>query len=250
MEIDKTVIEWAYEPSSYFESSMIFSEKEYDIRLENGLASITLSYPQDPVPEELINKIIERLELIFLSRQLFVHKPFILKGHTINHINPNGSKSIQIKISETATVVCSSHAPDVMIKDKDGNIIHDSRAIRIAEQYKQVKFILTKYGNNELAKTLLGSYGRAVSDPADELVHLYEIRDALSKAFGGEDKAIKLLGVSKNKWDRLGILANVEPLEEGRHRGKHSSRRIASHHEIQEARDIARELILGYVNTL
>jgi hypothetical protein len=96
----------------------------------------------------------------------------------------------------------------------------------------------------------LSSYSRAVSDPRNELIYLYEIREALSKKYGGEAKAIVALGISKNRWKRLGILANVEPLEEGRHRGKDEIRRAASSQEIQEARNITRELIESYVRTL
>jgi hypothetical protein len=72
---------------------------------------------------------------------------------------------------------------------------------------------------------LLKSYRAAVNDPADEFIHLFEIRDALKKHFGGEHNAKKQLGVSDTRWTRLGKLANNEPVEQGRHRGQHSSRR-------------------------
>ena len=250
MQIDKTVVEWAYEPNSYFEGSVKFSEKDYDITLENGLASATLLTQQDPVPTELLQLITERLEIIFLSRQLYVHKPFILKGFSISKIGPNGSKSVKVNICDGLMVASCTFQADVITTDKDGNVIHDSRVSRIADQSRQVDSILKNIGKSELIKSLLGSYGRAVSDPSDELVHLYEIREALSKELGGEDNAVRTLGISKNKWKRLGILANVEPLEQGRHRGKHEVRRAASQHEIREARDIARELIESYILTL
>jgi hypothetical protein len=35
------------------------------------------------------------------------------------------------------------------------------------------------------------------------------------------------LGISKTEWQRLGALANAEPLEQGRHRGKHPEGAVA-----------------------
>lgn len=247
MAIEKTIVEWSYEPSSYFEGSVIFPEKDYDITLENGIASAILSTPQDPVPGELLQEITGRLEIIFMTRRLYAHKPFKLKGFSISQIQLDGSKSVDVNISFGVAAKCFTSQADVISTDKDGNVIDDSRATRIAEQFTQVESILKNIKNIYLTQSLLGSYGRAVSDPSDELVHLYEIREALSKELGGKDNALRLLGISKNKWERLGILANVEPLEQGRHRGKHEVRRAASQHEIQEARDIARELFVSYI---
>src|SRR5262245_18724200 len=92
-----------------------------------------------------------------------------------------------------------------------------------------------------LLRNLLQSYSRAVSDPSNELVHLYEIRDALSKHFGEEELARKALGIPNTEWKRLGALANAEPLEQGRHRGRHpDGRRSATQAELHDARQIAR----------
>jgi len=250
MQIERTVVAWAYEPASYFEGSVTFLGEGFDIKIENGLAEVTLSTPQNPVSGDLVRAIRERLDIIFMSRQLYVHIPYKINGYSINQVRPDGSKDVQITISNAVMVVGSVSQADVIITDKDGSVIHDSKAIRIGEQLKQVESILKTVKKREIIKSLLASYGRAVSDPSDELVHLYEIREALSKELRGEDNAVRILGISRNKWERIGILANVEPLEEGRHRGKHEVRRTASQQEIQEARDIAQELILSYIRTL
>jgi hypothetical protein len=250
MEINKTVVEWAYEPSSFFEGSMIFSEEKYNIKLENGLVHVTLATPQNPVSSELLNEIKERLEVIFMARGLYTHKTFKIKGYSINQIRQDGSKDAQIIIGNGVMAIGCTFQADIITKDKDGKVIYDSKAVRIAEQFEQIEFILKRTGKSDQIKSLLDSYSRAVFDPADELVHLYEIREALSKELGGEENAVRMLGISKNRWKRLGILANIEPLEQGRHRGKHEVRRAASNQEIQEARDIARELITLYTQSL
>jgi hypothetical protein len=99
--------------------------------------------------------------------------------------------------------------------------------------------------------TLLASYRTAVHDPANELVHLYEIRDALAKHFRSEPAARKQLGITEANWKRLGVLANREPLEQGRHRGQHPlGRRPASQQELEEARAIVRRLIEAFARLL
>jgi hypothetical protein len=44
----------------------------------------------------------------------------------------------------------------------------------------------------------------------------------MAKRFEGSTKAKKNLGVRKKQWDVLGELANIHPLQEGRHRGNHA----------------------------
>lgn len=87
----------------------------------------------------------------------------------------------------------------------------------------------------------------AVVDPNNELVHLYEIRDALAKKFGREGACCKVLHFSSSQWSRLGRLANSEPLNQGRHRGKSLGKlRDTTEAELQEARNIARNFVEAY----
>ena len=98
---------------------------------------------------------------------------------------------------------------------------------------------------------MLKSYNASVNDPNNELVHLYEIRETLSKKFGGETVTREALGISRNEWSRLGQLANKEPLKQGRHRGKDVGQlRDATEGELKEARTIARALIEAYLKYL
>ncbi len=99
-----------------------------------------------------------------------------------------------------------------------------------------------------VANAILRSYSAAVNDPKNELVHLYEIRDALSQHFGGESAATTALQISSAQWSRLGQLSNNEPLTQGRHRGKQLGvLRDATNAELTEARDIARAMIESYL---
>jgi hypothetical protein len=71
----------------------------------------------------------------------------------------------------------------------------------------------------------LTSYASAVSDPRNELVHLYDVRDALSTHFRGEQNARAALNIPQSEWRRLGVLANVEPIEQGAAQRRFVSRR-------------------------
>jgi hypothetical protein len=86
-----------------------------------------------------------------------------------------------------------------------------------------------------------------VADPDNELVHLYEIRDAAAKHYGGKAPALKALGIPQAEWNELDRLANAEPLREGRHRGKHNpGLRKATKEERTQARAIARSIIRAF----
>lgn len=86
-----------------------------------------------------------------------------------------------------------------------------------------------------------------MNNPRNELVHLYEIRDALAKRFGGEKGARSALGITRAQWSELGRLADAEPILQGRHSGAHfGSLRDATAAELSSAREIGRGMIEAY----
>jgi hypothetical protein len=93
----------------------------------------------------------------------------------------------------------------------------------------------------------MDSYRAAVDDPSDEMVHLYEIRDALRNHYGNEAEAMSQLGVTKREWQELGDIANVRPVQQSRHRGDHvAGRQPATTAELETARRAARRLIEAF----
>jgi SAM-dependent methyltransferase len=118
------------------------------------------------------------------------------------------------------------------------------------EHTKFINSVMPKLASSPTLNALLESYNAAVSAPANELVHLYEIRDALATRYGGEDEALRNLQFAEKDWKQLGYLANKAPLKEGRHGGWHLKLRHASADELDEARRIARHLIEAFANQL
>jgi hypothetical protein len=82
------------------------------------------------------------------------------------------------------------------------------------------EFVEKYRAKDAVLASLLRGYHAAVRDPDNELVHLFEIREALTTRFEGETEARSVLGISSRSRSRFGRLANVEPLRQGRHRGK------------------------------
>lgn len=140
---------------------------------------------------------------------------------------------------------------DAVLVDAAGNIKFDSKAERI-KATKDFAELAARHANDALSLSLLKSYNAAIDDPSNAFVHLYEIRDALKKKFGGEGNACSTLKISRTHcWGRLGQLADGEPLLEGRHRGARVGKlRHATPAELDEARGIAREMIRKYLEWL
>jgi hypothetical protein len=131
-----------------------------------------------------------------------------------------------------------------------GKVLRDDRRERI-ERRNALATRAARHVGDAVLNAILRSYMAAVNDPKNELIHLYEIRDALSSHFEGERPATAALGVSGGAWSTLGRLADGEPIREGRHRGRFAGElRNATENELREARDVARSLIMGYLDHL
>ena len=182
----------------------------------------------------------------FLGAQLVAHKPYELSKASMCRLHPDGRKDITIFVEPCiGRATCTA---EFIITDKDGNAIVDSKRDRIAKK-KELAALAEKYrGSDATAASLLNSYRMAVNEPNNELVHLYEIRDALSKRFGDDSAARHALNITSKKWSRLGILANREPLKQGRHRGENpGALRDATESELEEARDMAKAFVEAYL---
>lgn len=245
MNSDRTEIEWVYRPSDLFEVPYRCDAPDWEFLFENGRAIATLRVPEDPVNGRLEDRIRDQIESVLLVRQLQVHRTYQIEGpRTYQHAG--GRKHVAIRVGSASLTFSAGHV-DIVTTDTTGKVVRDSRAERIAVHESMLRVLAPRAGSSSLLRSLLQSYSKAVSDPANELVHLYEVRDSLSKHFGGEENARMALGISKTEWQRLGSLANVEPLDQGRHRGKHpAGRRSATGAELQEARQIVHEWIEAF----
>jgi len=248
--IKRTELVWLYSPLDFFEAPYECEAVAYRIAIDAGKVTVSLEMPMDPLSDAIRRESTTEVERLFKVRQLRAHRTFQLDGPVINQIRLDGSKSVAVAVAFAAVGVSVGRA-DFILRDSSGVVLQDSRADRIREDTVSLNAMTPKLARSPLLGTLIESYGAAVRDPGNELIHLYEIRDALAGHFGGETATRHALRITKKSWNRLGALANDEPLKEGRHRGQHASAlRPASEDELREARTIARGWIEAFADQI
>ena len=222
---DRTILEWPYEPQTYFEAPVFQGRPDYQLTISDGIATATLCCFQDPVPEPLRQEIESRVQAVFSARQLLIHQKYTIHNLRISQERSGGSRNVTVSIQGVASIALAA-TPDLILTDAQRHIIKDTKAERIAKHKEFIEAIADAARKHPLVSQLLQSYRAAVEDPNDEFVHLYEIREALKGHYGTEKEAKKQLGNAK--WRQLGLLANEERIRQSRHRGKHGCGTTAS----------------------
>ncbi|MEH6542702.1 MAG: hypothetical protein V7721_02065 [Porticoccaceae bacterium] len=240
------ILEWTFTPKDYFEDEVRIERGDYEIIIKDGLIEARISPEVYDKEHKMRNSLHRNLDDRFLGVQLLTHRPYTLSKASMYRLHPDGRKDVTV-FAESSVMTMTSGNVDIVVKDKDGIVVSDSRRDRV-EKKKEFAELAETYSSDPAAASLLASYKAAVNDPDNELVHLYEIRDTLLKLFLGEKQARTILGLSKSAWSRLGRLANSEPLKQGRHRGKSAGElRDATEEELTEARKIARNFVEAYL---
>ena len=243
------LFEWEYSPSDYFEESFEVMRDDYTMKISPGkveawVASNTFS--QNP---EIGSEMLAFLNDRFLGVQLMVFRPYKLSDSRRTCLHQDGRRDVFIELKGVAAVAAAGTV-DICVTNSEGTV-YDSKEERIAAKRRLAELVQLHRSSSPVLAAMLASFENAIRDPQNELVHLYEVRDALSVKFGGKPNAIATLGLTSAAWSRLGQLSNEEPLRQGRHRGKSGEAlRDATQTELQEAREIARSMLRLYVNHL
>ena len=247
---DIVVLEWKFSPPDYFEEPIHIKRDDYIMTISNGTVEARIRPEIYDKDQSMRDRLYSSLNDRFLGVQLFSHKPYELSKASMYRLHPDGRKDITI-FPESCVMTMTMGEPDIIVTDKDGNIISDSKKARVQKKRELAELVEKYRQKDSFVASLLKSYNEAVNDPDNELVHLYEIRDAIAEKFGGEPGARSGLGITGTQWSRLGKLANDEPLKQGRHRGKNPGiLRDATEGELKEARGIARNLVEAYLDYL
>lgn len=244
------VLEWTFSPRDYFEEVIEISRQDYTMTIADGKVQAKIDSTFYEVNPSLRRTLHDALNDRFLGVQLLTHRAYELSNSTMTRVHPDGRRDIFIE-AEPFSIVISGGTVDFTVTDPDGNVITDSKRDRIEKKKSIAELVTTHRAIDGILASLLRSYDAAVRDPNNELVHLYEVREALSVKFGGESGAHSALGITSPQWSRLGQLCNNEPLRQGRHRGKTGGAlRDATEGELTEARSIARAMIEAYLQHL
>ncbi|MCZ6551382.1 MAG: hypothetical protein O6926_08300 [candidate division NC10 bacterium] len=244
------VLEWQFSPPDYFEEAINITRDDYTMAIADGKAEAKIDAVIYDANPSLRGALQTALNDRFLGVLLLTHRTYELSNSTMTRVHPEGRRDIYLD-AEAGHYTLSGGTVDFQVTDKVGNVVVDSRRDRI-EKKKTLAELVSKYrAIDTLLVSLLRSYDAGVRDPNNELVHLYEIREALSTRFGGENEARLALGISCPMWSGLGRLCNSEPLRQGRHRGKSCRElRDATEGELAEARGIARGMVEAYLQYL
>lgn len=245
---DIVVLEWTYDPPDFFEQTLTVNETDYELEIESGAARARISVAKFNNDGSTRNEIHTSLDHRFRAVQAMTHQSYELTAPSQYRQLPDGRKHYWL-FANSGMILIQGHPADIVVKDSDGNVIADSRSDRLKLKREIAERVATVGKRNVLLAAILDSYSNAVNDADDELVHLYEIRDALASHFGNEKTARQDLSISKRRWSRLGQLANDEPIKQGRHRGRATANlRDATVDELNECRDIAFEMITKYLD--
>lgn len=246
---DTVFLEWAFSPEDYFEDEISIKSDSYRIEIKQGNVVATMSPEYYYGCEDTRDQLHKSLESRFLGGQLLTHRRYELSNASMHRVRPNGQRDVTI-FPESCVSICSVGTVDLVVTDKDGNVISDSKAER-KKKKRSFSELAEKYSLTPFVRSLLDSYKSAVYDPDNELVHLYEVREAISFGLGGEAKTRELLNISKDDWSTFGRLSNIEPLRQGRHRGKNYEKlRDATQAELEKCRTFSRKLIESYFDYL
>jgi hypothetical protein len=208
------VLEWDFSPPDYFEEPIEISRHDYIVIIADGKVQAKIDssvYEADPSMRQRLH---DALNDRFLGVQLLSDRAYQLSKPTMTRVHPDERRDFFVE-PEPERLKISDNLVDVRITDRHGNVISDSRQDRI-EKKKSLAELVARYRSTDgLLDSLFRSYDAAVHDPNNELVHLYEIRDALFMRFGGEPAPRAAVGISSSQWSRIGHLCNSEPLRQG-----------------------------------
>jgi hypothetical protein len=241
----KVALEGTYSPPDYLEEVVSLKRPDYTTTIAEGRIEVLFREPQ-PLPDADRQVAVTReVRQVFQARMILTGRSSEMTGLTLSRRYPDGRRDVWVSV---ASLICvaSVRSPDIILKDAEGNVVKDTKAERLADERGFQEQCL-RHADNPLLSELMASFSRAVADPGDRMTHLYEIRDALSRHFGGERQAKNTLDLTKTEWSHLGRIANDEPIEESRHRGKHPALRPATEDEQTRVLEIARRMIRAYL---
>jgi len=247
----KVMLEWKYDPPDFLEAPFRIEKDNYKVEISDGKIEAEISTTFFDSKKDAKREIHEEINDLFLGAQTISFKPFKLFKPMIYRTDPDDRLNITLFLTPVVSQCVFSDNVDLIVKDKNGNIVKDTKAERIAAERHFAELAATHKKTDSIARSILNSFNKAANDPSNEFIYLFEIRDSLCKRFSNEKGLRDALGIPRNELKRLRILANHEPLVQGRHRGKNPDQlRDATNEEKSEARDIARRLIHNYLEYL
>lgn len=130
---DLVVLEWTFSPPDYFEDVIRIERASYTIIISAGKIEARIDptvYDEEHKTRDLLRDIVNDR---FLGVQLLTHKSYELSKSSMYRLHPDGRKSVTVFV-DSAVQKMSAGNIDLVVKDKNENIISDSRRDRIEKK--------------------------------------------------------------------------------------------------------------------
>jgi hypothetical protein len=243
-------LRWTFTPPEYFEQTIEVQRPDYRMTIGSGIVEASIDEETYEATADMRKKVHEELSARFRSAQVCNHRPHQLSSALVVREGERGEFALDATSGKYLVVAMQARLDVLAIDDATGKVLVDTKRERIRKDHAFAE-LAVQHAGNAVVQALLKSFDEAMNDPGDELTHLYEIRDALCKEFGKDDKARVALGISKPKWRRFGEITCVLPLNQSRHRGNNvGGLRDATQAELDEARNLAGSMIEAYLRSL
>ncbi len=240
-------LKWKFSPSNFFGVAIERSNKDYSLAIENGQVQAKIDFAIYNRNPQIRQKIQVDLDGRFLVMQFLTHRAYDLSKSTMTHLRPDGRVESFFEL-ETGRIKVTGGTLDFRTTDKYKNIIFDPKQDQVDRRIKLLELAAAHYVEDAVLVSLLQSYDKAVRDPNNEFVYLFEIYESLCKKLGGKHKTLLALNISAKKWEDLRIICNHSAIRQGRHRGQACGvLRDATKKELTEARSIVTSMIEAYL---
>lgn len=177
----KTELAYSYQPVDFFDGAAAITLPTGILSIENGEGVFTLAESRT-VDHEHWHSVTADIRAVFQARQTLTRRVFVLTGPSVTHYRDDGLRD-HVLLAGTGRFEVRGYPIDFRITDAAGNVVRDTKADRLAHDRAFLQAIAAKIPSSPVLRRMLESYGRSVEDPANELVHLYEIRDAASSHY-------------------------------------------------------------------
>lgn len=158
---DAVVLEWTFSPPDYFEEAVVIKRDTYTMTIDNGKVEARIDPDAYGQEHQMRDKLYRALNNRFLGVQVLSHKPYELSKASMYRLRPDGRRDVTI-FPESVLAIASVGIPDIVVRDRDGNIVSDSRRERI-EKKKDLAELAEKYrSQDQVLAAILASYQNAV----------------------------------------------------------------------------------------
>jgi hypothetical protein len=248
--MEQVDVEWTYEPVDLLEESWKYAAADgSEFSFDTGKVSARL--PAANTAHKVRDRVEQAqavAESILRAGQLLDSASFSLKLTSVSASAPDGGRAY---FAFPESIVCTTKVGrlDMVASYAAGNTIRDTKRERIASKQRLAAQFAGHRSDQALSR-MLRSLDAAFRDPADALVHLWEVREAFRSRLAGVDRPF--YKSHEKTCERLDKRCNSEPLLEGRHRGKfpETDLRPATPAELAEAHEWAAQLVKAYAEWL